>query len=78
MPGCAFTLLPVLSPALGADGPTIIPWLGWNDIDGVCADAMPDVAPSMAALASKSFRIVFTPVFVFGPDTWLTYVRRPF
>jgi len=64
--GCAFTLLLVLAIELGADGPTIMPWLGWNAIDGVCADAMPDVAPSMAALASKSFRILIPPAFA-GP-----------
>jgi hypothetical protein len=33
---------------------------------GACADANPDAAPSMAALASKSFRIVIPPAFA-GP-----------
>jgi hypothetical protein len=37
----------------GLAGDISCPWLG-----AICADAIPDAAPSIAALASKSFRIV--------------------
>src|SRR4051794_32571102 len=36
---------------------------------GACADAIPDVAPSMAAPASKSFRIVIPPACA-GVSGW--------